>query len=181
MIGEVGDFIDGLPLVAALAGHDDLGGLLADLFENFVDALLKEVGGVGALLFFCLAALKQGHQALQGEGLGELAVPQGVGEAGVAAQMAGRAVLEDLHGQGVAVAVGGDGDDMLDVAAGLALAPELLAGTAEEAGASLADGYLQTLPVHIGQRQDLLGLGIHHNGGNQALFVEFQLVNINHG
>ena len=50
--------------------------------------------------------------------------------------MAGGAVLHHLHHQGVAVAVGGDGDHALAVPTGLPLAPELPAAAAPEAGAT---------------------------------------------
>ena len=48
--------------------------------------------------------------------------------------VAGGAVLLHPHLQSVAVTVGGDGHDVLVVAAGLTFEPQLLPGAAEEAG-----------------------------------------------
>ena len=116
MVGQVADLVDGLGLVLGLAGDDDLGGLLAHLLQNLVQALLEEVRGVGPLLGVGLAAGQHLHQGVQGEGVVLLALPQGVVEAGLRAGMAGRAVLVDPHHQGVVVAVGGDVDDVLGTA-----------------------------------------------------------------
>ena len=65
--------------------------------------------------------------------------------------MAGRTFLAYLHHQSVAVAVRGDGYDMLHISAGFALEPELLAGAGEKACQSLLHGDAQAFLVHIGQ------------------------------
>ena len=63
---------------------------------------------------------------------------------------------------------------MLHVAGGVALAPQLLTAAGPEAGAPLIDGDGEAFPVHVGQRQNFLGVVILYNGGNQTLFVKFQ-------
>ena len=86
--------------------------------------------------------------------------------------MTGGAVLVHADHQGVVVAVGGDVDDVLGVAGCLALAPELLAGAAPEAGALLFDRDFQALPVHIGQRQHLAAGPVHDDGGDEPFLVK---------
>ncbi|CAN3972971.1 Maff2 family, partial [Dysosmobacter welbionis] len=68
-----------------------------------------------------------------------------------------------------------DGHHMLDVAGGLPLAPELLAAAGEEAGPALVNGDGQALCVHVGQGQDLLGVVVLDDGGDQAVCVKFQI------
>ena len=50
VVDKVGDLIDGFLLIAGFTGDNDFCGFLSDLFEDLVDALLKQVGGIGALL-----------------------------------------------------------------------------------------------------------------------------------
>ena len=50
VIGQIGDFKDGFFLASALSSHDDLGAFLAHFFQNLIDALLEQLGGVAALL-----------------------------------------------------------------------------------------------------------------------------------
>ena len=94
--------------------------------------------------------------------------------------MAGRPLLVHCDDQSVPVTVCGDVHNMLDVAAGFAFAPEFLPGTGPEAGAAFLHADCQTLPIHISQCQYFLGAGVHHNGGDQAMVVEFQLIDIEH-
>ena len=172
MVGQVGDLVDRLLFVLGLAGDDDFGGLLADLLQDLIQALVEEVGGVGAFLGGVLAALEHVHEALQGEGAVLVALENGVVEAGLRAGVTGGAVLVHADHQGVVVAVGGDVDDVLGVAGRLALAPEFLAGAAPEAGALFLDGDLQAFLVHIGQRQHLAAGPVHDDGGDEPLLVK---------
>ena len=67
MIGQIGDFKDGLLPIAALSGDDDLGAFLADLLENLIDALLEQIGGIAALLGAGFPPLQQLIQRLDGK------------------------------------------------------------------------------------------------------------------
>ena len=60
----------------------------------------------------------------------------GIEKAALGAGVAGGALFDHIHHQGVPVAVGGDGNHLLDIAAGFPLAPELLAAAAPEHGAA---------------------------------------------
>ena len=88
--------------------------------------------------------------------------------------MAGRAVLDHLHHQCVLVAVCSDGHHMLDIAAGIALAPDLLTAPAPEHRTPLGNGQCQRLGVHVGKGEHLFGVVILHDGRNEALFIKFQ-------
>ena len=62
----------------------------------------------------------------------------------------------------------------LHVAAGLALAPDLLTAAAPEHGATFGNGEGQRLSVHVREGKHLFGVVILHDGRDQALFVKFQ-------
>ena len=67
MVSQVADFVDGLFHVALGARNDDFGALLADFFQDFFQALVKQIGGVAAFLGVGLAALDQVVQPLPGK------------------------------------------------------------------------------------------------------------------
>ena len=177
MVGKIGNLIDGLRLVLSLARDDDLGALLAHLLENLVQTLLEKVGGVRAFRQFLFPALKQLIKPLQLE-LFALFSENRVVEAAFRPGVAGGAVLSHPHFQCVPVAVGGNGRDVLIIAAGLPLEPQLLPGAAPEAGKPLLQGDVQALPVHIGKGQEFPGFVVDDHCGNQTLFVKFQFLHI---
>ena len=107
-----------------------------------------------------------------------LALKNGVCKAGSRAEVAGGAVGLYHHDKRVFVAIGRDRYDMLKVAAGLAFQPQFLPRTAPEAGEFFFKRDLQTLAVHVGKRQHALCHGVHDDGGDQPLFVEFQFIQI---
>ena len=173
MIHQVRDLVDGFRFVLGLACDDDLGGFLANLFQDFVQTLLEQVGGVGALRQGFFPALQQLVEAFHREGGGLIALENLVVEAGVRPEMAGGAFLVYCDYQRVAVTVSGNVHDVLDVAAGFAFAPQFLPGAGPEAGTAFLHGDFKALTVHVGQGQHLFALGVHHNGGDQTVGVEF--------
>jgi hypothetical protein len=79
--------------------------------------------------------------------------------------MAGRADLVDADQQGVAVAVGGDRADVLDVPGGVALAPVLPTRPAPEPGPPGGEGAAHRLGVHPGDHQHgAVGVVLDHRG-----------------
>ena len=64
MVGKVADLVDRLGLVLLLAGNDDLGALLAHLFEDLFLPLFKQVGSIAARLGVGPAALDQAVEAI---------------------------------------------------------------------------------------------------------------------
>ena len=62
----------------------------------------------------------------------------------------GRTILLHFHHQSISVAISGNADDVLVIAAGFSLEPQLLPGSAPEAGKSALHGDPQALPVHPG-------------------------------
>src|SRR6266508_3886677 len=97
-------------------------------------------------------------------------------EAASMAQVTGRADLVDPDEQDVTVAVHPDLLHVLDVAAGLALAPQLVPRTAPEHGPALVQGPLHRFPAHPGHHQHLAVLGVLDDGREQASIVECQSV-----
>ena len=83
-------------------------------------------------------------------------------------------VLYHLYHQCIGIAVSGNGHHPLHVAAGLALAPDLLTAAAPEHGAPLGNGQRQRFRVHVGKGEHLLCVVILHDGGDQAFFIKFQ-------
>ena len=174
VIHQVADLVDRVRAVAILRGDDDLRRLLADLLEDLVQALFKQIRRIGAFLRILLSPAEHVHQVLILEGGGLVALEDHVAEAGLRAQMAGRAVLAHLDEQRVAVTVRGDGDDMLEVAARLALRPELPAGAGVKAGQALLHRQAQALLVHVSDHQHAPGLGVDDDGGDQPAVVIFE-------
>ena len=67
MVGQVGDLIHRLPVILGLGGDDDLSTLLPHLFQDLVQPLFKQVGGIRALGPLIPALLQQAVQALIAE------------------------------------------------------------------------------------------------------------------
>ena len=121
-----------------------------------------------------LAAFDQLIQALPAELFQLRGDVYFVEETALGPGVAGRAGLDHFHHQCVLVAVGSDGHHPLHVAAGLALAPDLLTAAAPEHGATFGNGEGQRLSVHVREGKHLFGVVILHDGRDQALFVKFQ-------
>ena len=77
--------------------------------------------------------------------------------------------LIDAKQNGVAVAIDVDGLDELDVAAFLALAPQLLSAATVVDGPTRGQRLRVALGVHIGHHQDFAGGGVLGNDGQQAV------------
>ena len=174
MVCQVADLVDGLGAVFLFARNDDLGALFAHFFQDLLLALFEQVGGVAALLGVGLAAFDERIKPLPAELLEFRREIHFVEEAALGTGVAGGAVLDHLHHQRVVVTVGGDGHHMLDIAAGVALAPDLLAAAAPEHGPPLGDGQCQRLGVHVGKGEHLFGVVVLHDGRDEALFIKFQ-------
>src|SRR5690242_19651512 len=97
-------------------------------------------------------------------------------EAGARARVARGADLVHAHEQRVAVAVEGDRADVLDVAAGVALAPVLLAAAGPEGHAALGEGAAQRLVVRAAVHQHLAGVVLLDDRGDQAVRVALEAV-----
>ena len=101
-------------------------------------------------------------------------------KAGIRAEVAGGAVLFYIDHERIPVAIRLNVHDMLHVAGGFALAPKLLAGAGPEAGSALCKADGKAFAVHISKGQHFAALCIHHNGGDEAVCVEFQFVGVQH-
>ena len=123
MIGKVCQLIDSFFFIICLAGNDYLSTLLAHFFQDLVDTLFKKIGSVRAFRTLRISAHKHIIQSLQAKLLQCFALIHRIGEAGIAAGVAGRAVLFHHDHQRVTVAISGDGHNVLVVAAGLTLEP----------------------------------------------------------
>ena len=121
VVGKIGDLVDGFALIVCLGGNDHLGAFLTHLFEDLIDSLLKEIGGVGALGLLALSALDEGNEALEREVLQLVVFKNGIVEAGVRARMAGGAFLLHRDYESILIAIRRDGNDVLIIATGFAL------------------------------------------------------------
>lgn len=86
--------------------------------------------------------------------------------------MAGRAIGNDLHDEGVRIAVHEYLLYMLEVGRFFSFVPELLTASGEEPGLSCLDGFLQGFLIHISHHEDLAASGVLHNGRHKAFFIE---------
>src|SRR5919106_4167506 len=166
--GEVVEDVGGLlrePLVGLAAGGPGrLLGLLADLVADPF-RLGEQRGGV-ALAGIRRAALLD--RALEGgQGLRCLQLHLAAVEAGALARVAGGARRVDECDVGVAVAVVPEGPEALNVAGGLALVPQLVARARPEPHLTGRAGALERLLVHVGEGEDLAGVGVLDDAGEK--------------
>jgi len=87
-----------------------------------------------------------------------------------------RAGLLHLNEQRVLVAVVQDLLYALNIAGRLALLPELVTRAAPETRQAALHGPLQRLSVHVRHHQDLTGPPVLDDGGDEALFIVFQII-----
>src|SRR5262249_56677771 len=97
-------------------------------------------------------------------------------EARPLAGVTGHALLVYLDEQRVAVAVGEDGLDVLHMPGRLALRPRLAARARPEVCQAAPERRLHGGAVHPGDHQELTGVRLLDDRGNQALGVELELV-----
>src|SRR5262249_33929241 len=151
-------------VVAGVLGRDDrFGGFLADLLENFVKAVVKEIARIGAFRSLILSLLDQFEEVLKlypqihcgdidqrdrrfhafkdriilpfdPRRLRRFDIMRASEEAGAFAGMTGRAVRVDTRQQRIAVAIQADVNDALSGARGRAFMPKLSPRTAPEPG-----------------------------------------------
>ena len=123
---QVGNLADGILLYAVFGGNYSLGGLFADLFQYFIESLVKKVAGIRALLRvfvpLCNYLVKLSKYVFHLLYLRFYFLKK----AGLAAGMAGRAFLYYLYKQRIVVAVALYRDNLLRMTRGFALVPQLL-------------------------------------------------------
>ena len=176
VIEEVTGLVDDLFFVLMLVGDDDFRGFFADLLVDLVFAFALQVIGVrlilrmGAAVFdLCKKSMKDRKASCSFYIFPLCKVSE---EAGGMIRMAGRAIGNDLHDEGVCIAVHEDLLYMLEVGRFFAFVPELLTASGEEPGLSRLDGFLQGLLIHISHHEDLAASGVLHNGRHKAFFIK---------
>ena len=102
------------------------------------------------------------------KGAEEAFVVAGV-EARHGAAVTGGAIGAGLDEEGVAIAIAIHLHDVEEVAAGLALGPQALAGAAIEGDTALGLGLLEGFLVHVAEHQDLEAVGILYDDGKQSV------------
>ena len=113
---------------SVLCGYDGLSGLLADFFEDLVNALIEQIIGIRAFLGM-LVSVGDGSKNIVQHACAayrEPAVIKGVFKAGEGTVVAGRAALLYMDKKGISVTVCGDAVHPLHMAAGLSLKPKRL-------------------------------------------------------
>src|SRR5262249_44399690 len=179
---QVGDFLDDAPIaLTAERGGDHLGRLFTDLPAHLRLARRQQAGDarppgpVGlSLPDGTLEPLEHGRRSRARIGAG--AALEGREEARTLPGVTGHALLVDLDQERVAVAVGVDGLDVLDVAGSLALPPGLAARARPEVRDARRQGGVDGRAVHPGDHQELAGVVLLHDRRQQALRVEPELV-----
>ena len=99
-------------------------------------------------------------------------------EATLRAGVAGGTGLVYQREQGIGVAVVAEFPHLLDVAGGLPLVPETLAGAAPEPGVSAAESLLHRFPIHVGEHEHLAGGPLLHHARHQAVRVESDICDL---
>src|SRR5215471_5600300 len=177
---EIGHLLHQAPVAfAPERGRDDLGGLLADLPAHGGLALGEQSRHVRTRRPRLLACGHDAFETLEHPRRGRLVLDpidpaggQAREEAGTVPRVTGDPFLVHLDEQRVGVTIGIDGLDVLDVAGGLALAPERLPRARPEVRLPGSKRRLQGGSIHPGHHEDLAGIRFLHDRGNQALPVE---------
>ena len=89
--------------------------------------------------------------------------------------MAGRHDLLGFDQKAVGIAVVKNLSDFLYVSRDLPFLPEFFSGAGIEMGQAGFHGFSDRLPVHPGHHQDFSAFHILNNGGDQTIWIEFQL------
>ena len=93
VVCQVRDLVDCLSAVVVLCGNDDLGTLLAYLFENLVYTPFKQIAGVGALFFLAFTSVYKLHESVKVKGTVILRDKHRIVKAALRPSVACRAVL----------------------------------------------------------------------------------------
>ena len=182
MKDDVGRFAGDFGSYVVLAGHHELGTLLANLFEDAVVAPGQQFVGVAVSLGMVAAALNHPHQFGADVGRGRRGggsarrrrgglLEKAAAGAGVTGHIA---ALLDRQQQHICIAVVTNPPQTLDVAAGGALVPELLAGAAPIVHLASGQAALNRLLIHPGHHQHCAIQPVLGHGWNQAGLVEAQ-------
>lgn len=182
MIEKVAGLIDDFFFVLVLVGDDDFGGFFTDLLIDLVFAFALQIVRIGLILRMGAAVFDFFKEGVKD---GEttcffLILPLGEAseEAGRLVCMAGGAIGNDLHDEGVCIAVYENFLYVLEVGGFFALVPELLAASGEEPGLSCLDGFLEGFLIHVRHHEDLAASGVLDDGGHEAFVVEGNILNI---
>ena len=153
VVTEIADLIHGFGFIVCLTRDNYLGTLLANLLEDLIDSLFKEIRGIRALLLLGLSALNKLHKRIKRKrAFAQLGIlPYGIFKARKASRVASRSVGLNDDLQSILIAVSGNRYDVLKVTAGLSLEPKLPAGAAEKAGQPLFNRYFKALSAHVSQ------------------------------
>ena len=113
-----------------------------------------------------------------GHGRRRLAIFKGNGsvEAGASPCVAGGIVTGDGNFQphGVLISIGAEFLQRLEIARRLALLPDFVSGAAVIVGNAGFERKRQCLRIHMRHHQQLTVPGIRHNGGDEAVGIEFR-------
>ena len=168
MIEEVAGLIDDFFFVLVLVGDDDFGGFFTDLLIDLVFAFALQIVRIGLILRMGAAVFdffKKGMKDRKASCFFPVfPLCKASEEAGGVVCMAGGAIGNDLHDEGVCIAVYEDFLYVLEVGRFFALVPELLAASGEEPGLACLDGFLEGFLIHISHHEDLAASGVLHNG-----------------
>jgi len=80
-----------------------------------------------------------------------------------------------LDEYGIAVAVFPDLAHLDDVPRRFAFVPEFLAAAAVEPGFAAGQGAAEGFGVHVGEHEDFARVGVLGDGGDEAVFIEFDV------
>ena len=94
--------------------------------------------------------------------------------------MAGRPVGLCGYKESIRVTIGLYRNDVEEIARGLALEPELLSLTAEEAHLLLFKGDTEAFGIHIAEHKHRTVRGIGNNCGNEPVLIVFKIFDIKH-
>ena len=168
MIEKVTGLVDDLFFVLMLVGDDDFGDFFADLLVDLVFAFALQIVRIGLILRMGAAVFdffKEGVKDVE-TACFFLILPLGEAseEAGGVVCMAGGAIGNDLHDEGVCIAVYENFLYVLEVGGFFSFVPKLLAASGKEPGLACLDGFLEGFLIHVRHHEDFAASGVLHDG-----------------
>lgn len=165
VIEDICTLVDEVLIVASGGTNDAFDGFLAQFLGNFVGAFFKEAGGVATLRHLLMSFVDEVLEFFEEHDVVGLV---GLSPAGVGAGVAYGAVGVNLYEKRVVVAIFGYGDDVEEIATGLALSPKLLAATAEERHDALVLGFFESFLVHVAEHEDFASVIVLDDCGDES-------------
>ena len=168
VIEDICTLVDKVLIVASGGTNDAFDGFLAQFLGNFVGAFFKEAGGVATLRHLLMSFVDEVLEFFEEH---DVVGFVGFGPAGVGSSVANGSVGVYLNKESVVVAIFGNGNNVKEVARGLALGPKGLTAAAIKGDETLGFGFVECFLIHVAEHEHHVGVGILNDGRYESCRV----------